>query len=102
MTIPNAAPMPLIRPISDLRTNLNDVCDQAQQTQEPIFMTKNGKVSLVVIDSEAYEHQIQHARYVQKLREAEIEAKYCNETFSQEQVRDHMNEIFEALEKRNA
>ena len=54
------AAVPLIRPISDLRTDLNDVCAQAQETQQPIFMTKNGKASLVVIDCVAYEEQRQH------------------------------------------
>ena len=43
-------PIPQIRPISDLRTNLNDVCELARESQQPIFMTKNGKASLVVID----------------------------------------------------
>lgn len=36
-------PIPQIRPISDLRTNLNDVCELARESQQPIFMTKNGK-----------------------------------------------------------
>ena len=69
-------PLPQIRPISDLRTDLNDVCAMARESQEPIFMTKNGKASLVVIDCEAYENQRQRDRYVQSLREAEIEARY--------------------------
>ena len=59
-------PIPQIRPISDLRTNLNDVCELARESQQPIFMTKNGKASLVVIDCEAYEGQQRHERYVQK------------------------------------
>jgi prevent-host-death family protein len=87
--------VPNIRPISDLRTNLNDVCEQAQQTQQPIFMTKNGKASLIVIDCEAYKAQQQHDRYVQKLREAEIEAKYRDETFTQEEVTESMQRIFD-------
>ena len=87
--------VPNIRPISDLRTNLNDVCEQAQQTQQPIFMTKNGKASLIVIDCEAYEAQQKHDRYVQKLREAEIEAKYRDETFTQEEVAESMQRIFD-------
>ncbi len=87
--------IPNIRPISDLRTNLNDVCEQAQQTKQPIFMTKNGKASLIVIDCEAYEAQQKHDRYIQKLREAEIEAKYHNETFTQDQVNEDMQRIFD-------
>ena len=55
-----ALPVPTIRPISDLRTDLNDVCECARTTQQPIFMTKNGKASLVVIDCEAYEQQRMH------------------------------------------
>lgn len=88
------AALPLIRPISDLRTDLNDVCLQAQDTQQPIFMTKNGKASLVVIDCAAYEAQRQHERYVQKLREAEIEAKYKAETVSQAALDETMERVF--------
>ncbi|WP_241158201.1 type II toxin-antitoxin system prevent-host-death family antitoxin [Adlercreutzia sp. ZJ138] len=89
------AALPLIRPISDLRTNLNDVCAQAQESRQPIFMTKNGKASLVVIDCDAYEEQRQHDRYVQKLREAEIEAKYRTGTVSQASLDETIARIFE-------
>jgi prevent-host-death family protein len=86
--------IPQIRPISDLRTNLNDVCEQAQESKEPIFMTKNGKASLVVIDCEAYEQMQQHERYVQKLREAEIEAKYRPDAIPQSEMDANMNDLF--------
>ncbi len=89
-----SAALPLIRPISDLRTDLNDVCVQAQETRQPIFMTKNGKASLVVIDCAAYEEQRQHERYVHKLREAEIEAKYRSETVSQAALDETMERVF--------
>lgn len=88
------AALPLIRPISDLRTDLNDVCVQARETRQPIFMTKNGKASLVVIDCAAYEEQRQHERYVHKLREAEIEAKYRSETVSQAALDETMERVF--------
>lgn len=92
--MPMSAPLPLIRPISDLRTNLNEVCDLARESQEPVFMTKNGKASLVVIDCKAYEEQRQHERSVQKLREAEIEARYREETVSQAELDEGMQRIF--------
>lgn len=91
--------LPLIRPISDLRTDLNDVCLQAKESQEPIFMTKNGKASLVVIDCEAYENQRQHERIVQKIREAEIEAKYRPEGIPFEEVEKELDELLAELEK---
>ena len=48
-----AAPLPIIRPITDLRTQLNDVCTQATATQEPVVLTKNGTASYVLMDSAA-------------------------------------------------
>lgn len=86
--------VPQILPISDLRTDLNSVCDLAHESQEPIFMTKNGKASLVVIDCEAYEQQQQRNRYVQKLREAEIEAKYRKEYVTQDQLDETLEKSF--------
>ena len=49
------AQLPVIRPITDMRTNLNDVCRQATETQEPIVLTKNGTASYVLMDSDAYD-----------------------------------------------
>ena len=33
-------PLPAIRPISDLRTDLNGVCEDACESQQPIFMKR--------------------------------------------------------------
>lgn len=87
-------PLPAIRPISDLRTDLNGVCEDACETQQPIFMTKNGKAALVVMDCEAYERQRQHDRYVMKMREAEIEAQYHPESLALGEVGERMERIF--------
>lgn len=54
------------------------MCDQAAESQEPIYLTKNGNSCLVVFDSDAYDRYLQHERAVQKLREAEIEAHYIS------------------------
>lgn len=89
-----AMPLPAIRPVSDLRTDLNGICDEARETRQPIFMTKNGKASLVVMDCDAYERQRQHDRYVMKLREAEIEARYRPETVSQAQLDKRLDKVF--------
>lgn len=49
-----AAALPIIRPISDLRTKLNDVEIEAKKTGEPIIMTKNGmRLSLLLTVSGA-------------------------------------------------
>ena len=75
-------------------TDLNSICDQTPAAQQPIFMTKNGKISLAAIDRQAYERERQHERMVHKIREAKIESRYIKETVSQEQLDDKMGEIF--------
>lgn len=92
-------PVPAIRPISDLRTDLNSVCEMAQELQQPIFMTKNGKPSLVVMDSEAYERQRLHDHYVAKLREAEIVAAYDSKRYTMDEVNAQLDEIIATAEE---
>ena len=87
------AALPQIRPISDLRTRLNDIENLARESREPIIMTKNGTASLIVIDSDAYD---EHA--VRKLREAEIEEKYRPAAVSYDEVKARVDQLIEAAE----
>ncbi len=91
------AALPIIRPITDLRTNLNDVCDQARDSQEPIIFTKNGTPALVVMDSTAYEEQRQRDRIYLALREAEIEQKFTPGTISEAEAKAQMDSLFATL-----
>lgn len=50
--------MPLIKPISDLRNKANKISELAHQSNEPIFITKNGEGDLVVM-SVAHYSQLQ-------------------------------------------
>ena len=49
--------MPNIRPISDLRSNANEISDFCRQTGEPVYITRNGAGDMVVISMETYECQ---------------------------------------------
>ena len=80
------AALPLIRPITDLRTQFNDVCAQATESQEPIILTKNGCA--------AYEAAAQRNRMFLALREAEIEERYRPEALTAEESDARMAEIF--------
>ena len=89
-----AAPLPIIRPITDLRTQLNDVCTQATATQEPGVLTKNGTASYVLMDSAAYETAERRNRVYLALREAEIEERYRPEAVPAAESDAKMREIF--------
>lgn len=49
--------MPNIRPISDLRNSANEISDFCRQTNEPVYITRNGSGDMVVLSIEAYERQ---------------------------------------------
>ena len=66
--------MPYIRPVSDLRNHFAEIAKEAQSRKEPIFLTKNGVGTLVVMSMEAYEEKRFENEVYDKLREAEIEA----------------------------
>lgn len=50
--------MPIIKPISDLRNKSNEISKLARDSNEPIFITKNGEGDLVVM-SMAYYSKLQ-------------------------------------------
>ena len=89
-----ASSLPIIRPITDLRTQLNDVCAQATETQEPVVLTKNGAASYVLLDHNAYDAMNRSMRTYLALREAEIEEKYSPEPLSAQESDAKMREIF--------
>lgn len=49
--------MPVVKPISDLQRNLGAISSICHETGEPVYLTKNGSASLVVIDAQAYDEQ---------------------------------------------
>jgi prevent-host-death family protein len=46
--------MPIIKPISDLRNKSNEISKIANESNEPIFITKNGEGDLVVMSMSCY------------------------------------------------
>lgn len=48
--------MALIRPCADLRNNYNEISRICHETNQPIYITKNGTNDLVVLSDAAYEN----------------------------------------------
>jgi len=69
--------MPKIRPITDLR-NTNAISEICHESDEPVFITKNGYGDLVVMSMETYERQMALVEVYKKL--AEAEAELANDT----------------------
>lgn len=46
--------MPVIKPISDLRNKANEISELAHNSDEPIFITRNGEGDMVVMSMAHY------------------------------------------------
>ena len=66
--------MPRIRPIKDLR-NTTEISELCHESNEPIFITKNGYGDLVVMSIETYERTLAKLELYHKLDEAENQLK---------------------------
>ena len=78
--------MPSIRPISDLRNHFTEITRDVQSSKEPVFLTKNGVGTIVVMSMECYEEHQYESSFYNKLREAEIQAAETTERLSHEEV----------------
>lgn len=75
-----------IRPVSDLRNNFADVSKTVHETQQPVFLTKNGFGDMVVMSMEAFENLQFESEVYAKLQEAEREAQLTDKRFSSKDV----------------
>ena len=48
------ARMPTAKPISDLQRNMAAITHECQKTKCPIYLTKNGTATLVIMDADAF------------------------------------------------
>jgi prevent-host-death family protein len=78
MYMRGGAPMPQIRPITDLRKT-NEISDLCHATKEPIFITKNGYGDLVVMSIETYEAMLEEREIDVAIAEAEAGYAYDNQ-----------------------
>jgi prevent-host-death family protein len=60
--------IPHIRPLSDLRSNISDISREAHESNEPIFLTKNGRGDMVLMSLDAYEQGLYESEAYLKLK----------------------------------
>jgi prevent-host-death family protein len=78
--------MPQIRPISDLRNNFTDISRQVHDSNEPLFLTRNGYGDMVVMSVEAYEKGLFQSEVYQKLMESALESEGEPKLFGHDEV----------------
>ena len=90
--------MPKIRPVSDLRNHFAEITREVQLSDEPVFLTKNGVGSIVVMSMDCYEQSRYESQVYDKLREAELQALGTAERRSHAELMARLHERLRALE----
>ena len=73
-----------IRPVSDLRNKFTEIEEIVTSTQSPVFLTKNGYGSMVVMSLKAYENMTNNIEA--KLDEADNYAEVSDVRLSHDEV----------------
>ena len=83
-----------IRPVSDLRNKFPEIEELVDESGQPVFLTKNGYGSMVILSLEQYSALTDEVE--RKLDEADKASKLTDERFTGEEVfqraRNRVNE----------
>lgn len=82
--------MPTIRPISDLRNKSHEIEALCHESGEPVFVTKNGEGSLVVMSQAAYELDQARLELYRALDEAEADVQAGDRGVSPTELRKRL------------
>jgi len=88
--------VPKIRPVSDLRNKFKDISRAVHESNEPVYLTKNGRGDMVVMSLDAYEHNLFQSEIYLKLKEAEYQAESTKKRYTHDEV---MAELFKEIKK---
>ena len=88
--------MPIIKPISDLRNKSNEISELAHDSNEPIFITRNGEGDLVVMSMAYYSKLQLKLELMGKLSEAQNQKASGDKGKTLKQVMKNIRQVIDA------
>ncbi|MCL2007083.1 MAG: type II toxin-antitoxin system Phd/YefM family antitoxin [Treponema sp.] len=85
--------VPKIRPVSDLRNKFSDISRIVHESNEPVYLTKNGRGDMVVMSLETYEQNLFETEIYLKLKEAEYQAASSKKRYSHTEAMAELRNI---------
>ncbi len=78
--------MNTIRPVSDLKDDLDSIIRDVHETSQPVFLTEKGYGDVVLMSMDAYEDMQFESKIYLKLLEAEKEAEETDVRYTAEDI----------------
>lgn len=85
----------IIKSSADIRQRYNEVERLCKETQEPVYLTKNGQGNLVVMDIQAFEKRERMLELKEKLIDVERNRTSGKKTYSLEELSNYLDQIIE-------
>lgn len=85
-----------IRPSASIRQNYNEIADLCRDSQEPVYLTRNGEGDLVVMDIETFSRR----EKMLDLREQLLSVEEDRIAGSKEYTLDELDEILDEVIQR--
>ena len=93
--------IPKIRPVSDLRNKFSDISKAVHESNEPVYLTRNGRGDMVVMSLEAYEKNLFETEIYLKLKEAEYQAASVKKRYTHDEAMNELRKIISKKETPN-
>ena len=90
--------IPKIRPVSDLRNKFGDISRAVHESNEPVYLTRNGRGDMVVMSLEAYEKNLFETEVYLKLKEAEFQAASVKKRYTHDEAMGELRKIISEKE----
>ena len=87
----------IIKPSAALRNDYTSVSNLAKETEEPIYITKNGEGDLVLMSIDAFEKREQILKLRERILQAEQERIDGAETLSISEARRKLRERLDEM-----
>lgn len=84
-----------IRPSAAVRQNYNKIIELCRETEEPVFLTKNGEGDSVIMDIETYSKREKMLKLREELLAVEESRLHGNKGYTLEELEKYLNEILE-------
>lgn len=89
----------IIRPSASIRQNYNEIADLCRDSQEPVYLTRNGEGDLVVMDIETFSRREKMLDLREQLLSVEEERIAGSKEYTIDELDEILDEIIQGYRK---